>query len=110
VVSVVWIGVEGYRHFGMARLRRQHGLCDALVCNRYLLWGLTGAFWTIYELTYVIQQIEFDRTGSFSGFLDAVTSALEFVPIACIWLVFFPPSFYQRWIDRFDRHPVVAEG
>jgi hypothetical protein len=109
-VSVAWIGVEGFHHYGMSKLRRKLGLSGALTCNRYLLWGLTGAFWTIYQLTYVIQQIEFDATGSFSGSLDAITSTLELIPIACIWLVFFPPTIYQRWIERFDSDPRVAEG
>jgi len=109
VVSVAWMGFEGFRHHGMAKLRRQHGLCDGLVCNRYLLWGLTGAVWTIYELAYAIQQIEFNATGSFSGRLDALAAALEFIPIVCIWLVFFPPSRYQRWIDCSDLQPKFAE-
>jgi hypothetical protein len=59
---------------------------------------------------YVIQQIEFDATGSFSGSLDAITSTLELIPIVCIWLVFFPPNIYRRWIERSDPHPEIAEG
>jgi hypothetical protein len=109
-VSVAWIGVEGFHHFGMARLRRKLGLSDALTCNRYLLWGLTGAFWMACELAYPIQQIEFDATGSFSASMDAIVSFVELVPIVCIWLVFFPPTIYQRWIERSDSDPRVAEG
>jgi len=109
VVSVAWMGIEGFHHYGMSKLRRKLGLCDALACNRYLLWGLTGAVWTIYEFVYVIQQTEFDATGSYSGSLDSVASTLELIPIACIWLVFFPPTIYQRWIERFDSDPRVAE-
>jgi hypothetical protein len=78
--------------------------------NRFLLWGLTGAFWTAYELAYSIQQIEFDATGSFSATMDLTVSALELIPIVCIWLVFFPPSIYRRWIERSDPDPEVAEG
>jgi hypothetical protein len=69
---VAWIGVEGFHHFGMARLRRKLGLSCALTCNRYLLWGLTGALWTIYQMAYVIQQIEFDATDSSSSNPDDV--------------------------------------
>jgi hypothetical protein len=109
-VSVAWIGVEGFHQYGMAKLRRQFGLCDAMTCNRFLLWGLTGAFWMAYELAYPIQQIEFDATGSYSSSLDVITSTLEVIPIACIWLIFFPPSIYQRWIERSDPDPKAAEG
>jgi hypothetical protein len=109
-VSVAWIGVEGFHHYGMSKLRRKLGLSGALTCNRYLLWGLTGAFWTAYELAYPIQQIEFDATGSFSAFMDAVVSFVELIPIACIWLVFFPPAIYRRWIEGFDSDPRIVEG
>jgi len=110
LLSVAWMGIEGFHHYAMAMRRRRHGLCDALVCNRYLLWGLTGAVWTIYEFAYAAQQIEFNEIGAFSGLLDAVGSTLELVPIAFIWLVFFPPTTYQRWLDRSDRRPKAAEG
>jgi hypothetical protein len=109
-VSVAWIGVEGFHQYKMAKLRRQFGLSDAMTANRFLLWGLTGAFWIGYELIYPIQQIEFDATGAFSASLDAIVSAVEFIPIVCIWLVFFPPNIYRRWIERSDPHPEVFES
>jgi hypothetical protein len=109
-VSVAWIGVEGFHRYGMSKLRHQFGFCDAMTCNRFLLWGLTGAVWMAYELVYPIQQIEFDATGSFSASLDAIVSLTELIPIACIWLVFFPPASYRRWIERSDSHPEVTEG
>jgi hypothetical protein len=109
-VSVAWIGVEGFHQYRMAKLRRQLGLCDAMTGNRFLLWGLTGAFWMAYELAYPIQQIEFDAIGSFSASMDAIVSFTELIPIVCIWLIFFPPTNYQRWIERSDPHPEVAES
>jgi hypothetical protein len=109
-VSVAWLGVEGFHQYGMAKLRRHFGLSDAMTCNRFLLWGLTGTFWMAYELAYPIQQIEFDATGVFSASMDAIVSTAELIPIACIWLVFFPPSIYRRWIERSDPHPEAAEG
>ena len=109
-VSMAWIGVEGFHHYRIAKLHRRFGLCDAMTGNRFLLWGLTGAFWLIYELVYPIQQIEFDAIGSFSASQDALISILELIPIVCIWLVFFPPTFYRRWIDRCDPQSKAAEG
>jgi hypothetical protein len=46
----------------------------------------------------------------FSASLDGIASALEIIPIAFIWLIFFPPSIYQRWLERSDPQPKVAEG
>jgi hypothetical protein len=108
-VSVAWIGVEGFHHYGTSRRRRRLGLCRSLDCSRYLLWGLSGAIWVIYELTYAVQQIEFQATGVFSGSLDAISSLLEVIPIALIWFIFVPPAAYQRWIARSDPDPTVAE-
>jgi hypothetical protein len=109
-VSVAWIGVEGFHRYKMERLRREFGLGDAMVANRFLLLGLSGLFWMIYELAYPIQQIEFDATGSFSASMDAIVSTAELIPIICIWLAFFPPSLYQRWIRSSDPNPTVAEA
>jgi len=104
-VSVAWIGVEGFHHYGVSKLRQQFGLCDAMTCNRFLLLGLTGACWMAYELAYPIQQIDFDATGSFSASMDLIVSGLELIPIICIWLIFFPPTLYRRWIERSDSPP-----
>ena len=48
VTSVVWMGCEGLSQYRMARQRLRLGLCDPLVCNPYLLWGLAGVTWTIW--------------------------------------------------------------
>jgi hypothetical protein len=109
-VSVAWIGIEGFHQYGLAKLRRQLGLCGAMTGNRFLLWGLTGAFWMAYELAYPIQQIEFDAVGSYSASMDAIVSFVELVPIICIWFIFFPPTIYQRWIERSDSLPKIAES
>jgi hypothetical protein len=110
IVSMAWIGIEGFHHYGNARLRHHLGLSDALVCNRYFLWGLTGVVWAIYEVVYALQQIEFEVTSSYSAWMDAVASALELIPIGFIWLIFFPPDAYRRWINRYDlRAPIKVD-
>jgi hypothetical protein len=110
ILSVAWIGIEGFHHYGNAKLRHHLGLCDAIVCNRYLLWGFTGVGWAIYEAIYALQQIEFEVTGSYSAWMDAVASTLELIPIACIWLIFFPPNAYQRWVARSNPRSPIAAG
>jgi hypothetical protein len=112
IVSVAWIGIEGFHHYGKARLRHHLGLCDAMVCNRYLLWGFTGVGWAIYEAIYALQQIEFEVTGSYSAWMDAVASTLELIPIACIWLIFFPPTHTSAGslAPTFIRPPPRTDG
>jgi hypothetical protein len=109
-VTVAWMGIEGFVQYVKARQRRRLDLCDPLVCNRYLLWGLTGATWVIYEIALLAQLAEFEITGTWSASMDALTGALESGAIALVWCVFFPPRIYQRWIDRTALATTPGEG
>jgi hypothetical protein len=42
--------------------------------------------------------------------LDNLTGFCEIAALAMIWLAFFAPAGYQRWIDRCNPHPKAAEG
>jgi hypothetical protein len=95
---VVWIAAEGLHHYRMARQRLRLGLCDPLVCNRYLLWGLTGVVWFFIDALVIVNDVSFELTGVWPATLDIAIGASELGAIALIWLVFFPPRFYQRWI------------
>jgi hypothetical protein len=96
----VWMATEGLTQYRKARQRRRLGLCTPLVCNRYLLWGLVGAIWTIWEVAAVVQLIEYQITQVWSATMDLLVGGLEIGAIALIWLVFFPPAAYRRWINR----------
>jgi hypothetical protein len=109
VTSVVWMCAEGFSQYRKARQRLKLGLCDPLVCNRYLLWGLAGATWTLLDFVVVVQTIEYQRTQVWSATLDSLVGGIEIGVIAMIWLVFFPPAFYRRWINR-DVVAGTAEG
>jgi hypothetical protein len=98
-VVFAWTGVEGFIQHHKARQRRRLGLCEPMICNRYLLWGLTGTVWVVYESAAVVQQIEYEITQVWSTSMDAVVGGLELAAIALIWLVFFPPAVYQRWVQ-----------
>jgi hypothetical protein len=100
IASVVWMGSEGFGQYRMARQRLRLGLCDPLVCNRYLLWGLAGATWTIWEVAATAQLIEYQVIQVWSATMDSLVGGLEVGAIAFIWLVFFPPAAYRRWINR----------
>jgi hypothetical protein len=74
------------------------GLCDPLVCNRYLIWGITGIVWTAYSWILLYQTVEFEANGFWSIAVDRTNGVVEATGVALIWLIFFPPRFYQRWI------------
>ena len=99
LAPMVWMGVEGLVHYAGARKRLKFGFCTSLTCHNFLLWGLAGALWAILEAIIVIQDFIYLSVGDWSGALGIVHGVLEVVPVGIIWLVFFAPAGYRRWIE-----------
>jgi hypothetical protein len=98
IVSV-WMGAEGVSQYIRSRQRLRLGLCEPLACNRYLLWSLTAVTWLILDVVVIANDVTFELTRVWLASLDILLGSLEFGGIALIWLVFFPPRFYRRWIS-----------
>jgi hypothetical protein len=97
-VAMIWIGVEGFIAYRKARQRMRLGPCDPLVCNRFLLWGIVGIVWTLYNGVLLCQTAEFESNQVWSTSMDRANGVIEATGILIVWLIFFPPRFYQRWI------------
>ena len=93
-----WIGVEAFLHYRSGRRRVRIGLLEPIVCNRFLLWMIVGFLQLSVFLIMLAQYAEYEATGKWSAWSDATLGALEIVTIGAIWLVFFPPARYHRWI------------
>ncbi len=93
------MGIEGLSHYVSARKRVKFGLCTPLTCHNFLLWGLAGALWAGLEAIIVIQDFIYLSVGDWSGALGIVHGVLEVVPVGMIWLVFFAPAGYRRWVE-----------
>jgi len=106
----VWAGSETFAQYSRARRRKQLGLCDPLVCNRYLLWALFGTLQVSLSLVLLPQYVEYETTNQFTATWDAIYGTIEIVSLVMIWLVFFPPAFYQRWIRNTDPAATASEG
>ena len=106
----VWMGAEGLAQYVKARRRRQLGLCAPLVCNRYLLWGLAGALWLVVEVVESAEFIVYQSTGQWSDLVTVLVGLFEAAPAGIIWLLFFPPAFYTRWIQGPAPAVTAAEG
>ena len=102
------MAAEGFHHYRRARQRLRLDLCDPLVCNRYLLWGLTGVVWVFIEAVVIANDITYELTGVWVATLDFLLGTVELGAIALIWFVFFPPAFYRRWIN--GNAPVAKAG
>ena len=97
LVAMTWVGVEGFIEYPKARQRVRLGLCEPLVCNRFLLWGITGIVSAVYSRVLLSYTTAFEADGFWSTTLDRASGALEVTTVALVCLIYFPPRFYQRW-------------
>jgi hypothetical protein len=93
-----WASLEAFLLYSQARRRVSLGLCDPLVCNRFLLWALfgalqVGAFAILFPL-----YAEYEAENRFAVIWDLMYSGLLVGSLLMAWLVFFAPAFYKRWI------------
>ena len=95
----VWAGAEAFAQYGQARRRFRLGLCDPLVCNRYLLWGCFGAMQVLVCVAVIPAYADYEEGGAFLATWDALISAGEIFSLSLIGLIFFAPVVYQRWIQ-----------
>jgi hypothetical protein len=100
IAPAIWIGVEGLHHYGTTRPRVQLGLCEPIVGQRYLLWGIAGVFWTLLDFVVVGQFVEFWVTRTWSATMDYLIGFCEIAALAMIWLAYFAPATYRRWVAR----------
>ena len=105
-----WAGSEAFAQYRQARRRVRLGFCDPGVCNRYLLWALFGAMQVCLSLVLLPQYANYETTNQFTATWDALYGAIEIVSLVMIWFVFFPPAFYQRWINSVAAAEKAEEG
>ena len=108
-IPFAWAGVEAFGQYFPSRRRQRLGLCDRIVCNRLLFWGYFGIVQVILSFVLLGMYADFEINNVFSAFFDGLTGALEIVAIALIWLVFFPPRFYQKLVSASDGGENSAE-
>jgi len=95
-----WVSVEAFAQYRNARRRMQLGLCERLVSNRYLLWALFGLLQASWSVVLIPQYYVYEMMNQFTTFWDALYGGITIASLVMIWLVFFPPSFYQNWINK----------
>jgi hypothetical protein len=109
----VWSAVESLRHYGMARRRQALGLADAVVANRFLLWGCYGLAATGIIAANAVGVV-LGHNISTSPVVLLPAGVLGFAASIAIYLVFLPPAWFlarlrtadgrtdpnQRWDSR----------
>jgi hypothetical protein len=106
-IPVTWTCVEATTEHIRARRRLQVGLCAPLVCNRLLLWACFGALQVSGNLITVGQYAAFEQTQVFTAGWDYLYSAVSICSLIMMWIAFFPPALYRRWIEGPGPVPAV---
>lgn len=99
-VPYAWIGVEAALAYSAANKRARLGLAEPVLANRFLLWAFFGLLATMSSIALVPLYIEVEATGVWPAWGDYFVGGLEFAGMIALWLAFFPPAAYLRWIDR----------
>lgn len=92
-----WCSAESFRYYAMMRRRRELGMGDPVVCNRFLLWGansLAVAVGTLINGVAVVQGV--DVFGSPLVLLASSTTGLS--QVSLLLLAFMPPRVYREWL------------
>ena len=94
LVAYGWSTAESLRYYALMRRRVQAGVGDALVANRFMLWGIGTLAAVLVTLLYAIMQLfgHYQLPASLIG----VASLLVLVTAISEWLAFFPPKAYRK--------------
>lgn len=105
-----WAGAEALLQHVQARRRVRLGLSERLVCNRLLLWALFGALQLCSCLVLIPQYAQYQRDNLFTATWDMIYGGCVVVSLVMIWLVFFPPAVYRRWVGGAAPPAMAEEG
>ncbi|MBW2541253.1 MAG: hypothetical protein JRF15_04110 [Deltaproteobacteria bacterium] len=96
----IWITAEALIAYRSARKRLRMGFCEPDVVNRFMLWALFGFLGSLASILIVPLYLEFAATQVWPSWGDYFAGGFEAAATAVLWFVFFPPAFYQRWVNR----------
>jgi hypothetical protein len=96
----IWICAEALIAYGAAQKRLRLGFCGPGDVNRFLLWAIFGFLAALASISLVPLYLEYAATQVWPAWGDYFSGGLEAAATAVLWFVFFPPAFYQRWVDR----------
>jgi hypothetical protein len=93
----LWSAIEGFVQYANARKRLALGLADAVIANRFLLWGLFGLSATGINIASI---------GANAMGLDPTRSPVVLIPLGAlgfcasvlIYLAFLPPAGYVAFV------------
>ena len=86
------------RYYLSLKKRLAIGLTDPLLVNRVLLW-FVYAFWIVgVQVLVALSVFIVDRYGEYPSMIDTGMALFTAFSAIALWLAFFPPRAYERWI------------
>jgi hypothetical protein len=98
-IPSLWMSAEGLVSHAAAKKRVRMELCIPIVANRYLLFAGFGFCQVVACLAELLWAQINSTTGLYFSSAIGLMSGAEFASVGFLWLAFFPPLFYRRWID-----------
>lgn len=96
--SYLWTAVESLRYYALLRRRMALGLADPVVCNRFLLWGVSGVSATLgIAVSTAVVLLGKSGAGMHPVSMLAVGIA-GFTSSVSLYLAFLPPATWLRFV------------
>lgn len=114
IAGLLWMGAASFYYWLQMKKRLALGLADALVVNRFALWGLFALATTLTALAEPIARLVYwltagGATETAASITDVggpiiqmtlfLTSISVMLTVAALLLTFFPPQVYARWVE-----------
>lgn len=95
-----WSAFEAFRYHGLMRRRLALGMADAVVVDRFRLWGVASlcavaSIWIVNIPTFMGLEAGSARISNVSSVCLVVTAAFGIATVGAYWLTFFPPAWYR---------------
>jgi len=105
IVAYGWTAWESLRYHGMMRRRARLGLADAVVCNRFLLWGMMALVVNAGVLVNLVAFAKHMNTLD-TPWILLLSSTTGLTQVVLLVLTFLPPRSYLDWV----RARAAAQG
>lgn len=94
----LWGALESVRFYLMMRRRARLGLGDPVVAHQVLMWGLFSLSMGTLAIASLTAGFVLREGYTTSTLAQLLTPTMSLIASICLWLGFFPPAFYRRFV------------